>query len=526
LKITGTVNLAVRETVGPSLTAPNGLWQSNGWIRGQWPLNFSGNSPSGICGLSGTINQMPYTGTSSSRDVATWHQCSAPAVSDTINTAAYGQGAMPLYIAGWDAAGRTIGYTKTIYVDNSTPTLAMSGPTNASTSAGTQYVTASAGGSPSGIAGISCSVDGAPARWYPGATAHVPVTGVGEHHVGCTALNNAVGPSGTHGASATRSWSLKIGEPTELGVGFLRYVGLKCHKVKERVTIPGHWVIRHRHGKRVRVKTRPEHKLRRVTKCHPRTKHERVVVRVPVRHHGKIVRHHGKIVYRKKVRHKRVVMDPHWQSKTKEHVRHGRSTSVSGWLGLTDGTALAGHAVQILTAPDNGLGHFSVAATTTTAANGGWSATVRAGPSRVIEAAYPGGADTEAAESGQITEIVPAKIKLKSVMPHRVAWGHSVRIKGNVLGGHLPKGGINVRLRIGIADDKTTYGVREHVKGHGRFTTTYTFGAGPASIHRRYWFQIATLPAGNYPYSPSSSDRIYVSVGGHPGRGRTRRSDR
>ena len=105
-------SLSVRETTGPSLTAPNGLWQTHGWVRGQWPLNFSGSSPSGMCGLNGTVNQIPITGTTSPRDVATWQQCSAPAVSDTINTASYGQGAMPLYIAGYDAAGETISYTQ------------------------------------------------------------------------------------------------------------------------------------------------------------------------------------------------------------------------------------------------------------------------------------------------------------------------------------------------------------------------------------------------------------------------------
>jgi hypothetical protein len=516
LQVNGTVNLSVRETTGPSLSAPRGLWQTKDWVRGQWPLNFSGNSPSGMCGLNGTLNRIPLDGTSSTRNVAAWHQCSAPAVSDVINTAAYGQGPMPLYIAGWDAAGRTVGYTKTVYVDNSTPILSLSGATDASTAAGTQYVTASAGGSPSGIDGISCSVDGAPNRWYAGAIADVPVSGIGGHQVSCVAYSNAVDANGTHGASQRRGWSLKIGEPTEVGVGFRKYVGLKCHKVRELVTIPGHWVTRHRHGKKVRVKTKPKHWIRTVTKCHPRVKHVRIVVRVPRRHHGRIVRHHGKVVYRKKVERKRIVVQPHWQNKTKKHVPHGRSTTVSGWLGLTNGTALGGQVVQVLTAPDNGLNHFRVAATTTTASDGSWSVKLRAGPSRIIEASYAGSAVTQGTASGRIKEFVRGKIRLKSVTPRWVAWGHRVTIKGKLLGGHLPAGGVNVRMRIGLANAKTTFGVREHVRGNGRFRTTYTFGAGPARFHRRYWFQIATLPSGNYPYTVAHSNRIYVKVGGHP----------
>jgi hypothetical protein len=472
-----------------------------------------------MCGLNGTLNKIPLTGTSSTRYVAVWHQCSAPAVSTAISTADYGQGPMPLSIAGWDAAGRTITDTRTIYVDNSTPTLTLSGPTNASTTAGTQYLDAQAGGSPSGIAGISCSVDGSPSKWYPGASAQVPVSGTGEHRVSCTALNNAGSANGTHGASQPRSWSLKIGEPTELGLAFVKYVGLKCTTVRKRTTIPGHWVTRHRHGRTVKVRTRPRHKSVKVTKCHPRTKHKRVVVRVPVRHHGKIVRHHGKVVYRRKIERRRIVVQPHWKAKTTRHVGFGHATTVSGWLGLSNGTALQGHTVEVLTAPDNGLEHFRVAATATTAANGTWTARLPRGPSRLVRAVYGGGADTEATSSGQVTEIVRSKIRLQSVKPTQVAWGHTISIKGKLYGGHLPPGGVNVRMRIGIGDAKATYGVHEHVKGRGRLTTTYTFGAGPARIHRRYWFQIATLPSGNYPYSPSSSNRVYVRVGGHPGRG-------
>jgi hypothetical protein len=382
-------------------------------------------------------------------------------------------------------------------------------------------VTADAAGGPSGIAGISCSVDGAPSHWYPGASAQVPVNGLGEHQVTCTALDNAVDANGTHGASQSQSWSLKIGEPTELGLAFNKYVGLKCHVVKKRVTVPGHWVIRHRHGKKVRVKTRPRHRLRKVTRCHPKVERRRVVVRVPVRHHGKVVRHHGKIVYRRKVEHKRVVVLPHWKAKTTRRVRFGHATTVSGWLGLADGTALQNRPVQVLAAPDNGLHRFRLATTATTGPNGTWTAKLRRGPSRLVRAVYAGDPVTEATGSGQVKEIVRSKIRLLRVTPTHVAWRHTITIRGKLFGGHLPAGGVNVRMRIGIGDAKATYGVHEHVKGRGRFTTTYTFGAGAARIHRRYWFQIATLPSGNYPYSPSSSNRVYVHVGGHPGRGRT-----
>ena len=102
------------------------------------------------------------------------------------------------------------------------------------------------------------------------------------------------------------------------------------------------------------------------------------------------------------------------------------------------------------------------------------------------------------------------------VTPRRVAWGGTVRLVGQLKGGYLPRGGALVRLRIGEGSAVTTYGVREHVHGNGRFSTTYHFGEGEASVHRSFWFQIASLPMGDYPYAPSASRRVSVTVGGHP----------
>ena len=255
--------LTVRETSGPVLSAPNGLWQAAGWVRGQWPLNFAGDSPSGVCALSGTFDGIAVSGTSSpTRNLATWHQCSAPAVSTTINTAAYSQGPVPLVISATDAAGNIAEDSKTINVDNSVPTLSLSGPIDAPSTAGTQFVTATAGGSPSGIAEIACSVDGGPAQAYPGALVHVPVSGLGEHQVSCAASNNAVNANGVHGVSQTQTRSIKIGAPTALTVTFARFAGLRC-KLEKR---PG------RHRKLIsvtkcnleRAQARPAHKRRAI----------------------------------------------------------------------------------------------------------------------------------------------------------------------------------------------------------------------------------------------------------------------
>ena len=273
--------------------------------------------------------------------------------------------------------------------------------------------------------------------------------------------------------------------------------------------MPARWVTVHRGHKLVKVKQRARTKVVKATRCHPRTAVQRVSVWVTVRRHGKKVR-----VKRTKL--ERVVLTPHLVDSSTRRVGYGGRATVNGWLGSSSGIALGGQPVSVLTAPNNGLGEFATAATVTTAADGSWSADLPAGPSRLVEAVYGGGPTTEPSVSAQAHLIVPGRVKLIRVAPRRVPWGGTVRIVGQLQGGYLPPGGALVRLRIGAGSAYTTYGVEEHVTGSGRFSTTYTFGAGDPSVHRSFWFQIASLPMGDYPYAPAASGRRSVVVGGHP----------
>ncbi len=502
--------LTVRDTSGPSLNSPSGLWQANGWIRGNWTLAFSGDSPSGMCSLSASLAGQTLPGASSTQDIAAWHQCAAAAVNDPVYTAGYPQGADTLQIGGSDAANVPTALTKTVYIDNQQPTLTLSGPTAAPSTGGTQYVTATATAGPSGVAGISCAVDGTPAQWYPAPTAQVPVSGIGQHRVQCNSENNAVDSSGVRATSAPQTFSMVIGVPTVTAITFSKLVDkLRCRRVAERVRVPARWKMIKRGHKRIRVLRRAHTKTIHVTKCHARTVRRRRTVWVTVRRHGKRVR----LRRRETVR---VILLPHVVNQTQRRVGHGKRTTVNGWLGTYTGVALRGQPVQVLTAPDNGTGAFTPLVTTTTAADGGWSATLPAGPSRLVEAAYSGGSDVLPSLSTTVRETVPAEVKLISISPRRVAWGGTIRLVGQLKGGYLPHGGALVRLRIGEGPAVTTYGVREHVGGSGRFVTTYTFGAGEPATYRSFWFQIASLPMGDYPYGPANSRRVSVLVGGHP----------
>jgi hypothetical protein len=498
----GAFSLYVRETSGPTFNSPTGLWQTTGWIRGAWPFVLSGDSPSGLCSLSAGLDGQLIDTTTSGQDVASWHQCAAPAISQSVDTTRYGQGAVTLTLSTTDAAGVPASLSKTVYIDNSTPTISLAGPVDAPSTAGTQYVTATAGGSPSGIADIVCTVDGGPAQTFAGASAQVPVSGIGPHTIGCFAEDNAVDPSGAHGRSASASWSLKIGQPTEVGIAFDRLVGLRCHSARVRVTIPGHWITALRHGKHVKVKTRGRSKLERVQRCHPKTLRRRTVVFVRARRHGHLVK-------LKRVKYVSVVVPLHFVAETARVVPFGQGTTVNGWLGTSGGTALAGQVVRVLTAPNNGSNAFTEAATVTTTATGGWTAQLGPGPSRVVEAVFEGSPTTESSSSGQVRVVVPAMVRI-AIRPRIVPWGAELHITGRVLGGYVPTNSNLLRLDVGIGRIGHIEGLPQ-ILPSGRFLIVWKFDRGQGVIHP--WFSVSTLSEAAFPYSPGTSRRVIVTLG-------------
>ena len=511
------IDLVAVDNTPPTLLAlgSNNIWyQSGRWIRGSgWPASFQASADDGICAMQAAVDGQAIAGPStSSRNTHSWTQCPTPQTMGlTIDTTQYPNGSLPLTLSASDAANpaNVSSSSETLDVDNEPVSLNLSGPTDAPSTAGTQYITATASAGPSGAA-IACSLDGSPYQWHLGASAQIPVSGLGTHQLLCYAQNGAIDPSGNPARTATQSWTLKIGLPTVMGLAFTRVVdALRCHRVPERVKVPAHWVTVHRHHRLVHVHKGAHFKVVKVTRCHARTARKWIPV-------WKTVIRNGRKVHLKQMKLVRVVLLPHVVGYTRRSVRHGDATTVDGWLGTSTGTALGGQPVDVVTAADNGLGSFAVAEVVTTAANGSWSARLAPGPSRVVEAVYGGGPITEATVSSQVHVIVPAKVKLISVFPPRVAWGGTVRITGQLLGGYLPTGGALVRLRIGQGSSYQTYGVQEHVTGNGRFTTTYRFGAGVASVYQSFWFQLASLPMGSYPYAPAASGRRSVLVGGHP----------
>jgi hypothetical protein len=300
-------------------------------------------------------------------------------------------------------------------------------------------------------------------------------------------------------ASTTERLTLPLRIASDQDVSLTKIVNPVRRKVVvKRVRVGWHWATIRRGNHLVRVKRGGHFKTIKTTEYIRRCTTKRV----------RTGPHTWKL--------KRTCAPQHVSVTSTLQVPYGHSVTVHGLYTTGQGVPLSGQTVHIFAAPNNGLGAFGQIATATTAGDGTWTATLAPGPSRVIRADTEGTA-TILPSSGQATIIVPARIRLIKVWPRHVAWGGTVHLVGQLFGGYLPAGGALVRLRIGYKSTYNTYGVEEHVTGDGRFSTVATFGPGDPSVFRTYWFQIASLPMGNYPFAPAASQRVPVVVGGHPG---------
>ena len=446
--------------------------------------------PTGLCGLQAKLNGMAAGGSVSRRQDDRWHQCSAPPVDRLIDTSQFGQGSLPLTITGTDAAGLSVTANRTIEVDNQRPTVSLAGPTEASSTAGTQYIHASATAGPSGVAGIACSLDDAPPRWYASAGVAVAMRGVGVHHLVCDSQNNARDAAGRRGTSAPASWTLSIRSPSVSTLTFDRIgSALRCARRRERRRVRGHWSIQDRNGQQQRVWTPPRSEWISVVQCHLRVVH-------------RTVRRNGQWVTTTEIELPRVV------SRTQMRVPFGQPATISGWLGAPDGVALADQPVRILTSPDDGALHFTQAAVVRTSPSGIWTARLPAGPSRVVEAVYGGQTTVGPSFSALAHLAVPAGVTLH-ISPQKTHWGDTIQINGIVHGGYIPAKGEIVVLRVGWHGGSAEIG-HVNTDTSGRFSTTYTFLRGRGTETYRIWAQ--TVKETDYPYAPGRSNRVRVTV--------------
>jgi|GEM_PF-1918974 len=465
------LELRVAETQQPSIMPDGQLARATGWIRGTWSLGVSGDSPSGLCQASASLGGQPIRGATFrfSQSLAYWHECggangrsptgdrarAAPVSVDTADPA-YPQGRVALGLRGEDAAGRTAAFSKTLFVDNLPVTLSLSGPTEAASTEGTQQIVAAASAGASGVRGIICSLDGGPYVLRPGAHARVAVRGVGVHKLGCDAENNAVNAAGIPATSPIETHTLDIREPALSAISFVTIAThLRCSRTQAGV------------------------------RCHPKVLQRRT---------------HGRTEYE--------VSLPRAARVAVKRVPFGASTKVMGWIGTLNGEAVGGQRVKVFTAADDGQHRYTLAARAVTGPDGGWSARLPAGPSRIVEAVYGGSTTVEPVVTPSVRLVVPASITL-SIRPHTTHWGGTIQISGKLRGGYVPAGGEAVLLLVGWGTGSTEF-MHLLTGNGGAFHTKYKLVRGNGTVTYHFW--AATARESDYPYAPANSKKVAVKV--------------
>ena len=550
------VELQGTENTGPSVTGDDSLWDgpASTWVWNPpgdtWTMTMQATDVSGICRMLAIVGNIQVQGPTEPQNNTVWQQCPTPASwSFGIDTRSSvpTSGSLPIQLYASNAAGVATAPARTVAVDNDPIAVSLATPNDPNPTVWVNHavtVDAAASAGPSGVGGMTCATDGGTSTSYP--PKGLTVNGNGIHTVSCTAWNNAVDPQGQPN-TGTSTLTIDIDEgppslafepqnptnPTALTVDTSDpesgvaggSIEMAPAGTNNWTTLPttfdgSHLVTSFDDAGHSGPYTFKVTSCDNVGNCASTSKQLTLPLRAAPDSEvslTKIVKCRTRRVKstRGRRRVKRNCTTPQAQPTHTLDVPYGDPVTVKGLYTTARGAPLGGQPIEIFAAPNNGLSPFSQVATVTTAADGGWTATLPAGPSRIIRAVTNGTA-TILPSSGQVTTVVRARIRLLKVWPRRVAWGGTVHLVGQLLGGYLPPGGALVRLRIGYGSTYNTYGVEEHVMGDGRFSTVASFGPGAPSIHRTYWFQIASLPMGNYPYAPAASQRVSVRVGGRP----------
>ena len=634
------ITVSATEASGPSITPvvdPSSLLNQVGpgrWIwnapGNAWSLPVTGADSSGVCTLSLQVGAsapiadpaLPPPNNSS------WQECQPASWTAAVDTREYvsGAGLLPVTLQATNAAGlANAPMSQTVNVDNDPVSVSLSTPNDPNPTVWVNHavtVDATPSTGPSGLGGMSCGVNGAPAQSYLAGS--LTVNGDGVKTVSCTAWNNAVDPQGNHN-SGTSSTAVHIDEappsisfepvnpndPTGLVADTIdSESGVAGGSIEMAPAGTGNWTslpatftgsqllthfndaaLRGAYSFRaqscdnvgncasssrtvmlpVRVGAVSEVSIQKApaTRCASApAKHAAAAsaarrslpgwrevwqsgasalrlarggradrlsatdVPLPIQAGNALASSSaGDVMLPRSLPHSQLpgattassrpsappahqgCGTPATRLATRARVGFGRRVTVHGLLMSTGGLPVAGQPVTVLTAPDNGSNAFTEAAAATTGPDGRWSATLPPGPSRIIEASYPG-SPTILPAVGSATVITPAKIVLRSVTPDRTPWGRRVRITGRVLGGYIPASSKLLRLDLGIVGIPGLSKIQgiPNVSPDGTFTTTYTFGRGFSGVVR-FWLMVSSLREADFPFSPAHSTRWIVTVG-------------
>jgi hypothetical protein len=297
-----------------------------------------------------------------------------------------------------------------------------------------------------------------------------------------------------NGGTTSESVTLPLRSRSSQAVSFAKITDpLIAKRVKERIRVDYRVVRERKHGRTIKVKKGGHYKTITVIKRVEHCKTKRV----------RVAKHTWRL--------KTTCVKPRVHFQRTLRIGFGKRTAVYGELTTSQDVPITNQAVTIMTIPDNGRGRKTVVGTAVTDAEGGWSAKLPAGPSRLIEARY-GGDDTLLPATARGTLSVPARIRIGTNVT-KLPWSHVVVIHGKLMGGYVPKDGVAMRLLIKLPGRRRPYSpVPFRTTPQGTFSVSWSWGTGSGVA--AYPFSVATTGTeSDYPYAAARSKAVSVEFG-------------
>ena len=186
--------------------------------------------------------------------------------------------------------------------------------------------------------------------------------------------------------------------------------------------------------------------------------------------------------------------------------RRGRGARVAGRLA----GAGAGAEVLLLAREARVGAPATLAARTTTRADGSFTLRVPAGRSRTLRAAHRISPTAPFVACSRALRLrVPARATLR-VRPKRVRAGRSVRLSGRLLGGRVPRRGKTVDLQGYERGRWRTFDTARSTR-RGRYRARYRFSGAAAG--RSFRLRVRVRPDAAYPFAVGYSRAVRVRVG-------------
>ncbi len=206
------------------------------------------------------------------------------------------------------------------------------------------------------------------------------------------------------------------------------------------------------------------------------------------------------------------VIEPFEDRPTTRAVPYGRSIPYGGRLATAAGLPLSGVAVAVVETFSAGS---TVAVRTTsirTDADGSFATRLGPGPSRRIEAVFPGDRTLTRAVGGAVTLDVLGGVRLRASTAAARIGGAPVVFRGRLLAADaaLPTSGRPIELQFRFPGSEWSEFRTVRADRHGRFHYAYSFSDND-SRGVRFQFRAYAPAEDDWPYAPATSRPVFVT---------------